>query len=91
MSNDKTGAAEHGQATLEVLCFGDKETLYRPCVDCGRYTGRYCDYCLAADRIPSETWAPGQATPLCSSCDDNYDRCHYCRGIHMARPFTWGR
>ena len=75
---------------LEILCFGDTETLTRPCVDCGRYTGRYCDYCLAANRIPSETWAPGQATPLCSSCDGRYDKCHYCRGIHMARPFAWG-
>ena len=90
MSSDKTGAAEHGQATLEVLCLGDTETLRRPCADCGHYTGRYCDYCLAANRIPSETWAPGQATPFCSSCDDNYDGCHYCRGIHMARPFAWG-
>ena len=74
MPSDKTGAAEHGQATLEGLFFGDTETLYRP-----------------LRRIPNETWTPGQATPLCSSCDDNYDRCHYCRGIHMARPFTWGR
>ena len=85
MSSDKTGAAEHGQATLEVLCFGDKETLYRPCVD-------YCGQRIlpVVNRIPSETWTPGQATPLCSSCDDNYDGCHYCRGIHLARPFTWG-
>ena len=86
----KTGAAEHGQAALEVLCFGDTETLHRPCVDCGHYTGRYCDYCLAADRIPNETWAPGQATPLCSSCDNRYDKCHDCRGIRMARPCAWG-
>ena len=73
MPSDTTGAAEHGQATLEVLCFGDTETLYRPCV-------YYC-----GQRI-----LPGQARPLCSSCDDNYDGRHYCRGIHMARPFAWG-
>ena len=75
---------------MEVLCFGGKGALYRPCVDCGHYTGRYCDYCLAVERIPKETWAPGQATPFCSSCDDNYAGCHYCRRIHVARPFAWG-
>ena len=31
----------------------------RPCVDCGRVTGNFCEYeCLAAIRIPKERWAP---------------------------------
>ena len=29
---------------LNVLCAAaDPLTLVRPCVDCGRYTGRFCD------------------------------------------------
>ena len=47
--------------------------LCRPCVDCGRYTGCYCDGdelgisgrpCLASDRVPGEAWAVSQRTPL---------------------------
>jgi len=53
-------------APLEVLAYGTAEMLCRPCVDCGLYTGRYCDYCTGASRIPSEQWAAGQMTPLCS-------------------------
>ena len=77
-------------AELEVLCFADPEVLCRPCVDCGRNTGRFCDYCLAAKRIPSEQWGDGQHTPLCSTCDNFHLMCRYCRGVHMARPFAWG-
>ena len=76
---------------LEVFVVGSKEVLCRPCVDCGLYTGRFCDYCYAADRIPDEKWERGQLTPLCSYCDNRYDACHFCRGVHMARPFAWGR
>ena len=76
---------------LEVLAVGSTEMLCRPCVDCGLYTGRFCDYCYAEDRIPHEKWARGQLTPLCSHCDNRYDACHYCRGVHMARPFAWHR
>eukprot|EP00975_Prorocentrum_lima_P040090 8421035-Prorocentrum_lima.AAC.1 len=42
----------------------------RPCVDCGLMTGRFCDWCLAADRLPGEVRAAGQMTPLCSHCDN---------------------
>ena len=75
---------------LEVVCTGSSETLFRPCVDCGLYTGRFCDHCLAADRIPSEKWAPNQHTPLCSTCDNRHNKCRFCRGIHMARSFAKG-
>ena len=76
---------------VEVLCFAPRDVLCRPCVDCGRRTGRFCDYCYAADRIPSEKWGDGQHTPLCSDCDIPWPHmCHYCRGVHMARPFEWG-
>ena len=76
--------------SMAVLCFGATSMLCRPCVDCGQYTGRFCDYCEASDRIPSEQWAYRQLTPLCSACDWCYHMCHYCRGVHSARPFAWG-
>ena len=76
---------------LEVFAVGSKEVLCRPCVDCGLYTGCFCDYCYGADRIPDEYWEQGQLTPLCTNCDNRYDACHYCRGVHMARPSAWGR
>ena len=75
---------------MSVLCHGDSQLLCRPCVDCGKYTGCYCDDCLAAERVPSEDWANGQQTPLCSVCDGIHGKCHYCRGVHLARPFAWG-
>ena len=73
---------------MEVFALGDPTMLCRPCVDCGLYTGRFCDYCYDADRIPNDEWARGQLTPLCSRCDNRYDMCHFCRGVHMARPFA---
>ena len=75
---------------MEVLCFGSVELLNRPCVDCGQWTGRFCDYCYAVDRLPSEQWANGQLTPLCSACDNARDSCHYCRGVQWCIPFSWG-
>ena len=68
----------------EVISFGNME-LARPCVDCGVLTGCYCDFCYAMDRLPSETWAPGQATPLCTSCDRKHDKCHFCREEELKR------
>ena len=50
---------------MSIICASDQETLVRPCVDCGQMTGRFCDYCYAADRCPDERWAPNQLTPLC--------------------------
>ena len=75
---------------MEVLCCGDTETLCRPCEDCGQYTGRFRDHCPASTRIPNEKWEGNQHTPLCSTCDNRYWACHYCCGIYMARPFSWG-
>ena len=80
---------------VEVLAVGDEKMLCRPCVDCGLRTGRFCDFCLAADRMPSEVWAEGQLTPLCGACEakpwgpdgSSEGCCHFCRGVSMARPF----
>ena len=76
---------------LEILCSGSRESLIRPCVDCGLYTGRFCDWCKAKDRVPSEEWNPNQHTPLCSKCDHLHGVCHFCRKIHWAQPFPKGR
>ena len=72
-------------ASLQVISAGTSETLVRPCVDCGKKTGRFCDYCRAADRIPNENWADRQMTPLCSDCDNKHDRCHFCREDEQKR------
>ena len=73
-------------ADMEFLALGDDAMLVRPCVDCGVQTGRMCDHCYAVDRIPSERWAEGQLTPLCSRCDNKHDACHFCRGLDWCRP-----
>ena len=78
------------QTTLEVKAVGDRDMLYRPCVDCGRRTGSFCDRCNASSRISDEAWLPGQGTPLCTICDDRFRSCHCCRGVPMCRPFAWG-
>ena len=70
--------------------FGAPHLLCRPCVDCGLYTGNFCDHCQAVDRTPAEEWVPGQHTPLCTKCDWLFASCHFCRGVHMVRPFAWG-
>ena len=75
---------------IEVLARGTEADFIRECVDCGQWTGRFCDYCLAADRIPGEKWADGQATPLCSLCDNSRDKCHYCFRKHWCTPPPWG-
>ena len=75
---------------MEVLAVGSAAMLNRPCVDCGQWTGRFCDFCRAVDRIPTEVWTPNQMTPPCSICDNRYDRCHFCRRVQWTRPFAWG-
>ena len=71
---------------IQVLAAADDVTttamkLIRPCVDCGLWTGGFCDYCkAAADRLPEEEWGANPMTPLCSVCDNKYDECHFCRG-----------
>ena len=74
------------RVNMEVLAWGDEKMLIRPCVDCGLMTGRYCDWCHAADRCPNEQWAKGQMTPLCSYCDNKLDACHFCRGLSWCAP-----
>ena len=79
-----------GSPRMEVLAYGEEEDLTRPCVDCGLYTGRFCDHCFASWRVPSEEWCRGQRTPLCSRCDNLWDACHFCRGEHWCTPPAWG-
>ena len=75
---------------------GDDVGLIRPCVDCGRRTGSWCDagtqdsVCLARACEPGEAWGNTQGTPLCTSCDSRHGKCHYCRGVAGCRPFAWG-
>ena len=76
-------------STLEVLASGPVDVLVRPCVDCGKRTGRYCDTCMAEERMPEEVWCKGQRTPLCSRCDWDKKACHYCRNVPWCRPFAW--
>ena len=87
------GMAGRGSA-LHVLTFApqnDLTILLRDCVDCGRRTGRFCDYCFAEDRFPKgdttgRPWACNQLTPLCSFCDNARGACHFCLGILVTRP-----
>ena len=79
--------AASGAVTMHVYTAGDPEILCRPCVDCGRRIGNYCDAeCSAASWIPSEVWAEWQITPQCTECELNYIVCHYCRGVRMCTP-----
>ena len=74
---------------MEVVAVADEgqeHLLLRPCVDCGRRTGCFCDWCLATDRFPDEEWVPGQHTPLCTICDRHHNQCHLCRGLVWAAP-----
>ena len=71
---------------MQVLAMGSPAMLNRPCVDCGLFTGRFCDRCLASDRMPAEVWADGQMTPLCSNCENKHQACHFCRGASWCTP-----
>ena len=72
--------------TMEIVAYGTVEMLTRPCVDCGRITCCFCDYCFAKYRIEDEQWAENQRTPLCTVCDREFDKCHFCRRQLWARP-----
>ena len=97
----RAGGAPNAEP-LYVLAVGDG--LIRPCVDCGRQTGNFCEtllqaghaywqggVCLAADWMPQEEWADGQRTPLCTSCEERYGACRFCRGVQTCTPPSWGR
>ena len=64
---------------FEIVAHGDGSELFRPCADCGRITGSFCDFCLGRERFPQERWSDHQHTPLCSFCDDEHGACHFCR------------
>ena len=96
-ATNPTSAPAAGQGgrgiPMEVLTVaqeGQEWMLNRPCIDCGRWTGCFCDYCYAVDRFPDEEWLPGQHTPLCTFCDRQHDQCHRCRGLIWATPPPWG-
>jgi len=61
---------------------------FHPCVDCATCTGRFCNYCFAADRLPAQEWVFGQPTPLCSTCEETRGKCKYCcvdaLNLHLA-------
>ena len=75
-----------------IQAIGDPMMLFRPCIDCGQFTGRFCDgrappghlgtqafCCFAQDRMPDEVWAESQLTPFCSACEKRHQVCHRCR------------
>ena len=69
---------------MQTFAVGDAATLNRPCIDCGRVTGNYCDsyprnICLARLRKPRERWEPNQRTPFCRECESHEPYCRYCR------------
>ena len=75
---------------LSVTSVGTPDSLIRPCVDCGRMTGNFCENeCLAEHWLPSEHWSPGQSTPQCTRCEWKFVACHFCRRVHMATPPSW--
>ena len=76
---------------FRVFAYGEDPTVFdRPCVDCGRYTGSFCEReCLAALRVPREYWEPGQRTPHCTACERRYVFCHFCRGASWCTPPGW--
>ncbi len=79
---------------MEVFAWaGDPTTFIRPCVDGCRKTGSFCEgsnnMCFARHRVPSEIWANGQRTPLCSACCSQREECHFCRKVHLCAPFKW--
>ena len=76
---------------VEVYGFGNNQSDFiRPCVDCGEMTGSFCENeCLASARLPNDQWQKNQPTPHCTSCDQKFGCCHFCRGTHWAAPPPW--
>ncbi len=73
---------------MEIFAMAEEvEMLNRPCVECGKITGNFCeglsgargDPCTAARRMPSQIWADGQRVPMCSTCEDQLKFCKFCR------------
>ena len=78
-----------GTTRMQVLAYGSERMLCRPCVDCGRRTGSFYDFCLAFHRMPTAVWARGQHTPFCHHCDAIHGQCHFCRKDAAAREAFW--
>ena len=79
-------------ATMGVFAAADcLHDMFRPCVDCGRLTGNFCDNdCPAEQWCPSEQWCDGQLTPQCTVCEKQHVVCHYCREVPSCTPAAWG-
>ena len=75
---------------FRALSFGETPGMFtRPCVDCGRITGNFCENeCQVSARLPSERWELNQRTPQCTECEAKYILCHYCRKVSWCIPFT---
>ena len=75
-----TSSSSNSSISMEVLAYGNENMLIRPCVDCARITGSFCDFCRAADRCPDQKWADRQMTPLCTvCCHEKHHKCRFCR------------
>ena len=87
-----TGAGmASARVALQVTAVSDSSTqLIQPCVDCGLWTGNWCE-CFGEYWMPNSPWEPGQRTPLCTRCDRRHGECHNCRGIPWCTPFAHGR
>ena len=78
----------------EVMSFSDHQEVFnKPCIDCGRITGNFCDGvhgdCYAEDTNTVDKFQPGQRTPLCTVCEKHYTLCRVCRGSHGCTPPAW--
>jgi hypothetical protein len=99
MARSDSATGQSYGSVLSATSFGTKESLVKPCVDCGLLTGCFCDGeefessgkpCFAEVHHPfsGEQWQPGQRTPLCSKCDAKFGKCHYCRKVPFCMPFA---
>ena len=74
---------------MQILSYGHSPNIFtRPCVDCGRVTHCFCDFCTAKQRMPRDVWAEQQRTPLCPVCDERYGRCHYSQRVAILTAGT---
>ena len=61
------------------LAYGTCDDLRRPCVDCGLYTGCFCDG-LPSPQLCRPKIGKGNRRP-CAPCDRRMEICHFCRGV----------
>jgi len=65
------------------------EGLIRPCVDCGRRTGSFCDTGDVVAGVCRLALGRLAATPLCTVCDAKHGKCHLCRRMPWATQPPW--